>query len=254
MTNTTTDTANVYNTNIFFGTEKTGVPYIVSVDNAETLESNEDERTPYIKAIGNDRIGCYAILWGDENNKDMHGEYFTEKTADLTAVLDTIGAIPTIFEHGQDDKVMKSHPFAAVDKAEYDDTGLWIEAQIKRHDLYKQFIQPLIQQRVLFPSSGTLPAAKRVTKSGEITRWPIVELTATAEPAEYRMLDIPMTELQGVYKSIGVDLPDDILDEPEPEAEKVVNESESIKSAKLRELEQMRIQYLKFDLESRYDY
>ena len=221
------------------------------------VEASAIKREIYIKSIAPNRLGAYGIIWGSESEKDLHDEFFTAKTRDLTSILEAMGKVPMIFDHGQDDSVMKSTPFAAVDYMESDEIGLWFEAQVQKHDMYKEYIKPLIDSQKLYPSSGTLPAAKRVSKSGEITRWPIIEMTATPTPAEYRMLDVPISEIKAAYKSIGVTLPDDVFksDDDEPEAEKVVDsQREETVSKLLREFETLKINYYKFDLENYNDY
>lgn len=160
---------------------------------------------PYaIKAVADDRIAGYGVLWGDESNKDLHGEFFTEKTDELTAVFDQVGGVPFMYHHAADEKV-KSTVIGVVDKIEKDDVGLWVESKIKDHEAYRKYVKPLIDRQSLFHSSGTFPAAKRTKKTGEITRWPIIEMTGTPTPAEYRMLNVPIDEVKSMYKSIGLE-------------------------------------------------
>jgi hypothetical protein len=160
---------------------------------------------PYaIKALGEDRIGAYGILWGDESNKDLHGEFFTKDTEELSVMLDQLGGLPFMYHHAADGK-LKSTVIGIVDKLESDDVGQWFEARIKDHEAYRKYVKPLIDRQALFPSSGTLPAAKRTKKNGEITRWPIIEMTGTPTPAEYRMLNVPIEEVKSYYKSIGLE-------------------------------------------------
>jgi hypothetical protein len=160
---------------------------------------------PYaIKALGDERFGGYGVLFGDETNKDLHGEYFTKNTEELTIMLDQLGGLPFMYHHAADG-TLKSTVIGIVDKMETDDTGTWFEAKVKDHEAYRKYVKPLIERQMLFPSSGTLPAAKRVKKNGEITRWPIIEMTGTPTPAEYRMLNVPIDEVKSYYKSIGLE-------------------------------------------------
>lgn len=156
-----------------------------------------------VKALGENRVGAYGVLWGDENSKDLHGEYFTKDTEELKAIFDAMGAVPWLFHHAADNTI-KSTVVGIVDVMEIDEVGLWYEAKIKEHELYKQYVKPLIDQRALYSSSGTLPGAKRVTKSGKIKRWPIAEMTGTHIPAEWRMLDRPIDQIKSAYKSVGI--------------------------------------------------
>ena len=127
-------------------------------------------------------------------------------------MFDGVGALPAIYHHAIDD-TLKSLVIGAVDTMKADDVGLWIEAQIKRRREYEKFIQPLIEQKALGWSSGTLPMARRVNKAtGEILRWPIVEASLTPQPAEMRMAhQWPIRNLKAAYAQAG--LPSDLLEQ-----------------------------------------
>lgn len=160
---------------------------------------------PYaIKAIAEDRIAGYGVLWGSEAEKDLHGEFFTEDTDELMTVFEQVGGVPFMYHHAADEKV-KSTVVGIVDKMEKDEVGLWVETKIKDHEAYRKYIKPLLDRQILFHSSGTLPAAKRTKKNGHITRWPIMEMTGTQTPAEFRMLNVPIDEVKSYYKSIGLE-------------------------------------------------
>ena len=167
-----------------------------------------------VKALGDDRVGGWAVIFGDETEKDVHGEWFTDETEEYDVIFKAVGALPWLVHHAADN-TLKSTVVGVVDtlvqKAQDGISGLWYEAKIKEHEIYKEYVQPLIDRQVLATSSGTLPAAKRVTKSGEITRWPISEVTGTWAPADWRQITAPITEvkaieeLQQLYKSAGID-------------------------------------------------
>jgi hypothetical protein len=169
----------------------------------EPVDDISDEIDPRyaVKALGAKRLGAYGILWGDEENKDLHKEWFDRETRDLKSIFDAMGKIPLIVHHAADEDV-KSFVYGEVDVLEEDDTGLWWEAKIKEFKTYRKYVQPLLDRRAMFSSSGTLPAAKRVEKSGRITRWPVAEMTTTWIPAEWRMLERPVDEIKAAYKAI----------------------------------------------------
>ena len=156
-----------------------------------------------VKALGEKRIGGYGIIWGSANEKDLDGEYFTQDTQDLKAIFTAMGKIPLVVHHAADDKV-KTFVYGEVDVMEEDDTGLWWEGKIKEFEVYRKYVLPLLQRRAMFSSTGTLPAAKRRTKSGQITRWPVAEMTTTWTPAEWRMLERPVAEIKAAYKAIDI--------------------------------------------------
>ncbi len=152
------------------------------------------------------RIGGYAVVWGDEDNVDLHGEFFTSDTEEYTTVFKAMGGLPFLVEHATDDDLFKTTVVGVVDTMKYLEDGLWWEAKVKEHELYMQYVQPLIERNKLFTSSGTFPGAKKSNKTtGQILRWPIAEITGTVKPAEYRMIQHPIGELDGHFKSAGFD-------------------------------------------------
>ena len=147
-----------------------------------------------------DRIGAYAVLWGNEAKKDLDGEFFTEKTEELTKIFDAVGKLPLLYQHTADE-VLKTHVLGVVDTLKTDSVGLWYEAQLLMSSEYDEWVKKLIASGKLKTSSQTFPAAKRVEKTGEITRWPIIEITATPTPAEYRMP--PLEIIKSAYETMG---------------------------------------------------
>jgi len=191
------------------------IPYVVSndevsfdLDNQKKVELKVEwvEKSLCIKEIGENRIGGYIVLWGDETNKDLHGEWFSPETEELTKVFDAMGALPYLYHHGIDETI-KTSVVAKVDVLNSDDpVGTWFEAQVLNHELYKEYIRPLIKKGILFSSSGTFPGAKRSDiKTGFIKRWPIAEVTGTVTPAEKGFLEHPVEEIKAYYRSIGID-------------------------------------------------
>jgi hypothetical protein len=61
--------------------------------------------------------------------------------------------------------------------------GIWVQAQLDLRSKWYEAIRQLIGEEALSFSSGAYPAGVVVAKSGEILRWPWVELTATPTPA-----------------------------------------------------------------------
>lgn len=168
-------------------------------DYIENKSSNPKSEHPMaIKSVGMDRIKAYGVLWGDEDHKDIHEEFFTPETKGLTAYFDAVGGIPWLYQHTAD-ATIKYVPIGVVDKMGMDDTGLWYEARITEHELYRKYIKPLIDSERLFSSSGTLPLAKTKSANGWISQWPIAEMTGTHIPAEWRMLNTPVNEIKTHY-------------------------------------------------------
>ncbi len=159
-----------------------------------------------VKALGGNRIGGYAVLWGDESRKDLTGEYFTPETQELTAIFNGVGALPDLYHHAADD-AMKATVIGKVDIMQADDVGLWYEAQLDASNRYKEAFLKLVREGVLGTSTGTLPGARQVDKSGRIVRWPIVEISQTPMPCEPRMMERPVSEIKAAFKALGLELP-----------------------------------------------
>ncbi len=196
-----------------------------------------------IKTLGGNRLGFYGYLWGDHTKKDLHGEFFTPRTDGLRELFDQLGSLPFTYHHAANG-VMKAAVIGLLDVMEEDDIGMWVEVQIKNHELYRKFIKPLVDNDVLYPSGETLVGAKQVAKDGEIRRWVTSGMTGTTAPAEWRMIAYPIDELKGlleasghytesqikaVMKSLGADVneisaADDVNDKPN------VDESDMVKS------------------------
>jgi phage head maturation protease len=224
---------------------------------------------PYVvKSVGENKLGGYGIVWGSEDVKDFHDEYFTKSTEGLTNIFDGMGAIPFLFNHGGDSAI-KSQVLGKVVKMESDDVGLWYEAQITNHELYKKYVAKLISQGKLYSSSGTLPAAKSVDGS-YITSWPVAEISGTALPADFHQIfdGHNISEIKSYYKSIGINDEDlvklDTLDnqtnkseegtqtetEVETESLDTVNvDEEANTDAEKRELDNLSLDLEKLELE-----
>jgi hypothetical protein len=165
----------------------------------------------YVKEIGGDRLGFYGHLWGNAEQTDLHGEYFAKDTEGLAELFEQLSFIPLTYQHGADE-TLKATVFGKVDTMTDDEVGKWMEAQIINHNMYRRYVQPLVQSGKLYPSSETMPLAKKSADDGKITYWVDSFITLTPTPAEYRMLDVPVSEVKAFYKSVG-EITDEKLDE-----------------------------------------
>ncbi len=165
-----------------------------------------------VKALSVDgdtvRVGAYAVLWGGPDTRDLTGEYFTPETEELDVIYKGIGKLPFIYRHAADGTV-KATVIGEVDFMQADDVGLWYEAQIKVSDKYRRAIVKMIEEGKLGTSTGTLPRARRVAKDGRITRWPIIEVSATPAPADWRHgVEYPVNVVKEHYRELGLDVPE----------------------------------------------
>lgn len=158
-----------------------------------------------VKALGKGRIGGYAVLWGSPQQRDLTSEFFTSETAELTAIFEAMRAVPLLYQHAMDDKMVTT-VVGPVDVMKLDGTGLWYEAQMTLAGEYRSMLEQLIEEGALGTSSGTLPGARRVNgKTGEIVRWPIAEVSLTPTPAEPRMMLRPVAEVKAAFAALGLD-------------------------------------------------
>jgi len=185
-----------------------------------------------VKALGGNRIGHYAVIWGTAEAKDLTEEYFSDKTEELTGIFAEMKALPLLYHHAQDG-VLKTSVVGRVDLMQPDEVGLWYEAQMTMAGKYKDAIRDLIGKQFLGTSTGTLPGARKVAADGHIERWPIVEVSLTPTPAEPRMMERPVAEVKASYKAIGLEFP-----EPKPDDAKGAVEAQERK-AKALELERL---------------
>lgn len=160
-----------------------------------------------IQRLSRSHIGGYLCLWGDRSRKiaGEWDEWFSPDTAGLTSIYEEMGALPVLF-HATGAGATTSIPIGLVDGMEFDDVGLWIEAQIKLRNEYEHMIEPLVEQQGLGWAPGTLPHACRVQRStGKILRWPIVEASMTPAPVEWRKsIRWPVASLKAVYSAAGL--------------------------------------------------
>lgn len=157
-----------------------------------------------VKSLGKNRVGGYMLMWGDENNKDLDGQWFTPETEELTTIFDAMGKLPYLYNHATD-KHVKSSVVGYIDVLQPDDVGLWYEAQLEQGNQYVAAIQKLVAQRKLGTSAGTLPYALKVAKSGQILRWATMEGSATPTPADPRQrLERPIAEIKSAFSQIGI--------------------------------------------------
>lgn len=160
-----------------------------------------------VKRLGGNRIGHYAVLWGNPAKRDLTGEYFTRRTADLETLFRAVGRLPLLYQHTLDDQ-LKTSVVGLVDVLSPDDVGLWYEAQLTMAGEYRAAMEELIGAGALGTSSGTLPGARRVDRrTGEIKRWAIAELSLTPTPAEPRMMERPAAEIKAAWKAAGLRMP-----------------------------------------------
>jgi hypothetical protein len=160
-----------------------------------------ERATTAVKSLSEDgyRIGGYLVVWGSAQATDLQGEWFTRDT-DLC--LDLYPVRPIFYDHGTD-SALKATMIGVIDTLEADDTGLWCEGQLDRHNRYVRTLQQLVAKGALGWSSGSLPHLVIKSADGEIVRWPVIEGSITPTPAEFRHTTV--AAIKSAYDALGLD-------------------------------------------------
>jgi hypothetical protein len=145
------------------------------------------------------RIGGYLVVWGNPQQRDLQGEYFSPESE---LGLDWYDQRPVLYHHGLDGN-MKAAVIGVIDRLQADATGVWAEAQLDLRQRYVRTVLKLVEKGILGWSSGSLPHLVDVAADGHIKRWPIVEGSLTPTPAEPRRTDVHT--LKSAYEVLGLD-------------------------------------------------
>jgi HK97 family phage major capsid protein len=164
-----------------------------------------------IKAIDDYRVGGYLVRFTNENDRDLHNEWFSKDT-DFWMERDyPIKGSRVLLEHGLDDFV-KVMPIGIIDLVQEDEIGLYVEAKLKDRAEYERMLKEMQKRKSLDIadgdisrkaelavkaikaivdtgkvgwSSGALPQSVRVNEqNGHIDSWAIIEGSLTFTPAE----------------------------------------------------------------------
>ncbi len=164
------------------------------------------------------RVGGYLVAWGDPQQKDLHGDYFTRETE---LGLDWYPVRPLLYQHGLDESI-KAAVIGTIDRLQADEIGVWAEAQLDKRHRYAAAVQRLIEAGALGWSSGSLPHLVKREADGRITRWIIVEGSLTPTPAEPRLTDAQ--RIKSAYRLLGMTPPP--LDDNETKGKTMHNASQ----------------------------
>lgn len=130
-------------------------------------------------------------LGADGQGRDLYGEYFSARTE---LCLDWFAERPLLYQHGFDSGPQLA-PVGRVKAWEVRTDGVWVQAQLDASSDYFEDIRELIDKGKLFFSSGSVGHLVEMTRSGEILRWPWVELSLTPTPANlFATIDQPTAE------------------------------------------------------------
>ena len=185
------------------------------------------------------RVGGYSVRFTDSSHRDLSGDYFTKDTY--------LGAhqgdgVDVLFHHGmplytsrrmtEEQKTafegFRNHIFSPA-KTKKDDVGLFTEVVLDMADDYEKAVYKLVKAGKLGWSSGSTWHMVKRTDDGEITRWPIIEISMTPTPAEPLNRAVTLKAIESLkFNPLNDDADDDLDENPISEAEKLVSGYKSL--------------------------
>lgn len=162
-----------------------------------------------IKALDGDRVGGFAVLFGDADNHDLSAQrdYFTKST---NFWLDRFGwPRPMTYHHGMDEDTRDDPIVGTWTKAIVKDEGVWMEGQLDRAHRYHGAVKELIRRGFLKLSSDSAPQwvlrERQPNGANEVKRWPLLTASPTVSPAEPRMAGLSLKALSAELRADAID-------------------------------------------------
>jgi HK97 family phage major capsid protein len=182
------------------------------------------------------RVGNYIVLFGTRdleghgskqvNADGSKGEYFSKRTV-LDSPYTQAGALYVDFEHGLGE--LGDELLGVVDwkTARVEDKGVFVERVLNRRNRYVQWVEDLIEQKLIGTSSQAIPEGVKKADDGEILTWPIERDTLSVEPMEYRNMREFGDNVLTAFKALGIPVP---VPEhtPEPDTEEAEPEASTL--------------------------
>jgi len=135
------------------------------------------------------------------NGRDIDGETFTKST-DLCLDWFAPGDRPLLYHHGLDADAQTT-VVGRVAEYKATDKGVWTKVQLDRQSEYFGAIKELVEAGKLYFSSGAMAHLVQRKKSGEITRWPWIELSLTPTPANL-LAELDFATAEKHFEAAGV--------------------------------------------------
>lgn len=140
---------------------------------------------------------------GPFNGRDLDQQFFSAKT-DFAFDWFGEGVRPLLYHHGLDEDAGTA-VVGRVKAWETKDLGVWTRAQLDKQSKYFAAIRDLVKSGKLYFSSGAMAHLVQIDgKSGEIKRWPWVELSLTPTPANL-LATVDYATAEKHYKAAGLD-------------------------------------------------
>ena len=125
-------------------------------------------------------IEGYLVSWGNENDTDLQGEFFTPRTE---FCLDWFKDRPVLYHHGLDGQA-GLRKVGVIKSVEHDELGLWVQAQLNLRDRYANAVYDMVKSQEFGWSSGSVDHLVQIASNGEIACWPLIEGSITPTPAQ----------------------------------------------------------------------
>ena len=144
-------------------------------------------------ADGTVTLSGLAVVFDEPGtkNRDLNGEYFTSDTYYGAAAKSGSVVLDVPFHHhiplGKTAEALELAD-AIIGEATMTKTeeGWLASVVVEMRTQYEKDIVASAKKGLLGWSTGTAPHVYRATKSGQITRWPLIEVSLTPTPAEPR--------------------------------------------------------------------
>ena len=185
-----------------------------------------------VKVLGEGRVGGYLVRYSDEETPDLEGDFFSNKT-DLG--IESGSKLPVYYQHGFDPHFKTKRIGRAT--ADFQDVGVWLEAQLEMRDEYERGLLELAEAGKLGWSSGAaghLVDREQIGKAWHIKSWPIAEASLTPTPAEPRNAVLSVKSL----------LPQTPEQETEPDTKEGLTMTEEVKKDAVQAQPEIDIQSL----------
>ena len=175
-----------------------------------------------VKAVGDWELDVLGVPYGGpDNGKDRDGEYFSPRT---NTHPDKFPLPPVVYYHGFDPDGSPSGRPVYIGKTisrEEKEDGIWYRVVLDKTSEFAQRVWKAAKEGLGRASSGSVKHLIRIARNGHIDEWPVNELTVFDEgqqrmPSNSYALALPV--MKSVYQQAGIDLPDGLENEVEPEA------------------------------------
>lgn len=164
---------------------------------------------------------------GPFNGRDLDQQYFS-KTTDFALDWFAPNARPLLYHHGLDDDAGTTVVGRVKSWEVKADIGVWTQAQLDKQSKYFAAIKEMVAAGKLYLSSGAMAHLVQVEqKTGEIKRWPWVELSLTPTPANLlARVDLAVAEKH--FKAAGLELPEAVKLEPTADIEAKATDTDAL--------------------------